>query len=203
MDLIELIESYNSKEANDLDQKQLFLYTQNESDFWIDLRDFGKVKLNGKWVISSHFKNNIWYNMKQKALDGKEVQLRDELIKMFKERKILKDKRIKTFKHIYKNIEEITFELRNKGIIGASQMTNYDLSLYIGSRKKIYPKDVFIHRGVKDGAMLLGIINNKGKNYILKKTEVIKKCPLLQNLGDSKHIENFLCIYKHQLKNIE
>jgi hypothetical protein len=196
-----LIAAYNLGHAKKLKLRQAFLQVQSETDFWKCLRDFGIVKIENKWERSTHFIKNRWYNRKQKKSNGKEVQLRDELIKLYKTRNVLNDAKIKTFDQIYEITIRIVTKLRKSGIRGADQMTMYDLSFYIGSRRKINPQKVYIHRGVIDGAKSLKIIDDH-KNHILNRAEVYKKCPLLILLGDSKHIENFLCINKNQLERI-
>lgn len=202
--LQELIKQYNDSFKKDLEFLQNYISKLSISDFFKSLRDFGRTKTkNGKDRYSSHFKNNMWYNRKQKNNNGIEVQLRDVLIEKMKNEDVLNDKSITTFDKLYEKINQLVLELNNEGIKGASQMTKYDVACYIGFVKGLTPTKIYIHRGVRDGAKLLDLIVNEKKDYILEKKEVFEKCPELKRLGEANHIENFLCINKIQLKEFK
>lgn len=200
MTLSNLINDYNSTYKIGLEKGQKYLQSLSEDDLLKSLRNFGSVTIDGKSKQSPHFKNNQWFNREQPKGSG--VQLRDVLIEEIKNRKILSNGKIKTFDSIFNEIEAIVAELRQDGIMGAGQMTIYDVSLYLGAKMKIYPNKVFVHRGVRSGAFALNITDSKNKNHILELSDVFKEAPLLKKLKSAKHIENFLCIKKNELKGL-
>lgn len=198
----EHIEEYNLTYCRELEEREIYIRNLSDEKFYQCLRDFGRTVVNGKSKASTHFLNNRWYNRKQRTSDNYEIQLRDALINELKRKNVLNDSTLNTFEKIYSIIEEIISDLNKIGIIGASQMTKYDISKFIGARKNISPRDIYIHRGVRSGAFYLGIIRKENFDTILKKNEILILCPALDNLGESKHIENFLCLYKKQLEEL-
>jgi hypothetical protein len=200
MTLNDLINDYNSSHGIDFENRQKYLHSLSDNDLLKSLCNFGMVVIDGKSRTSSHFKNNRWFNRKQITHTGTEVQFRNALIEQIRLRKILSSNKITTFDFIFREIETIVEELRKTGIKGASQMTVYDVALHLGAKRKIYPDKIYIHRGVRNGAYALDIIETEDKDYILPESEVFEKAALLKKLKSAKHIENFLCIKKNEIK---
>jgi hypothetical protein len=93
-----------------------------------------------------------------------------------------------------KSFEEIKGLVEKCAISGFGRLAKYDTALKIGAWLNLYPTTIHLHAGTRDGARALGLDVSNG---FLTKEELPKP---LQDLGPL-HIENFLCIYKKQLKN--
>ena len=79
---------------------------------------------------------------------------------------------------------------------GIGTLTIYDISLRIGAKIGVYPKTVYLHRGVVDGAKALGL-NYRQKSIPIKDIPE----PISSNL-EPYEIEDFLCICKGELRDI-
>ncbi|HFJ9423030.1 TPA: hypothetical protein ACGW48_004548 [Bacillus paranthracis] len=102
----------------------------------------------------------------------------------------------------FDDIITIVYELR---VPKFSSLCVYDTALRIGTMFNLYPKVIYLHRGVLDG-----IINLMGKTelskyikYFLedKKYPYIKKecLPMELQVLEPHHIENFLCRNKERI----
>jgi hypothetical protein len=200
MSLLDLIKDYNSNHKSELENRRIYLNSLSEDDFFKSVRDFGRVVYKGKSKLFSHFKNNRWYNTIQTTNDLKSVQLRDAFIEEIRKKNVLTDQNLTTFKHIFQSIEDIYTDLQKRGLKGANQMTKYDIACYIGFRKGLYPKDVYIHRGVINGAFALGLVRFRTKTAIIKLEKIIENIPALSELGEAMYVEDFLCRNKKQLR---
>jgi hypothetical protein len=202
MTLQDLIKDYNSNHKDELENRGIYLNSLTEDDFFKSVRDFGRVVYKGKSKLLSHFKNNRWYNTYQTTYDLNCVQLRDAFIEEIRKKNILTDQNLKTFNQVFQSIEAIYSDLHKRGLKGANQMTKYDIACYIGFRKGLNPLNVYVHRGVRDGAFALGLVRYKTKTQIMELMNIFKEIPALSELGEAMYVEDFLCRYKKQLKEI-
>ena len=83
-----------------------------------------------------------------------------------------------------------------RDVWGIGPLTIYDISLRIGAKLGLYPKTVYLHRGVISGAKALGL-NYRQKSILIK--DIPK--PISSNL-EPYEIEDFLCIYKGELEDL-
>ena len=83
-----------------------------------------------------------------------------------------------------------------RAIRGIGDLTIYDTSLRIGAKLGLYPKAVYLHRGVISGAKALGL-NYRQKSIPIKDIPE----PISNNL-EPYEIEDFLCICKGELRDI-
>ena len=83
-----------------------------------------------------------------------------------------------------------------RNIRGIGTLTIYDISLRIGAKFGLYPKAVYLHRGVISGAKALGL-NYRQKSIPIKDIPE----PISSNL-EPYEIEDFLCICKGELGDI-
>jgi hypothetical protein len=197
--ITQLIQQYNVEWKNELETRLKKIAALSDSDFLDALRKNNHSK---NMPTLPHAKSNVWYNKKQIDKTGEPRQLRDAFIAELTNSDILNNKSITTFEEIFTQVSNIFRRLKDEGLKGAAQMTIYDISLYIAAKKKTKPpQDVYIHRGVRNGAFALNIIPNKNKDFIIPLDEVVLKCPCLKLLGSANHVENFLCIKKTQLAN--
>ena len=99
-----------------------------------------------------------------------------------------KIKKTKNFDELYNLISKLL-----KNIFGIGPLYIYDTSLRIGAYLGFEPKDVYLHAGTLEGARALGFKGNK-----------ISVKDLPKSLGRLKprEIEDFLCIYKDELKKL-
>lgn len=98
--------------------------------------------------------------------------------------------RAKSFDELHEIVKEIIQDIH---MIGA--LTIYDTAHRIGAYLGLRPDKVYLHRGTLAGAQALGLNCSSGT---LKVTEL--PAPLRRLSPDE--IENFLCIYKGDLKEI-
>jgi len=200
-DLVKIIQDYNNEFRRKTILKQKLLQTMKPDKILKVLRDLGRIPNSGDSGYSSHFENNRWF-YKWQFIGNKKTQLRDEIIHEIKKRQIFRKLKNMDFEQLFDEITKIIKYLNGRGIFGAGQMTIYDISCYIGAKENIVPLKVYIHRGVRDGAYMLGLIDNKKKNHKMSLDEVYAKCPELKKLATANDIENFLCIRKKQLANL-
>ena len=79
------------------------------------------------------------------------------------------------------------------GIRGLAELYYYDTALRIGASRSLMPKHVYLHRGTRDGARALGL---DWRADLLDPRALPKELAVLE----PHEIEDFLCIYKDQLK---
>lgn len=82
-----------------------------------------------------------------------------------------------------------------RDIRGIGPLTIYDTSLRIGAKLDLYPKAVYLHRGVINGAKALGL------NYRQKSISIKDIPEPISSVLEPYEIEDFLCIYKGNLRN--
>jgi hypothetical protein len=80
-----------------------------------------------------------------------------------------------------------------KGIRGLAELYYYDTALRVGARLGRMPKRVYLHRGTRDGARALGL---DWRSDSLDPRALPKALAVLEPY----EIEDFLCIYKDQLR---
>jgi hypothetical protein len=102
-----------------------------------------------------------------------------------------------TFDDLYERIGTIIRPIR-----GVGDLTTYDIAhrigLYLSKRDnnpKLLPSHVYLHAGTKEGARFLGV---KGKRKVGKSEFGFKEL----NSLSAQFLEDFLCIYKGQLKSL-
>jgi hypothetical protein len=78
---------------------------------------------------------------------------------------------------------------------GAGELIVYDIAERIGWRLRLEPQDVYLHRGTRDGAMIL-------RPNLRGKTMKARDLPAeLAGLSPA-NLENLLCIYKAALRSL-
>lgn len=200
MSLPTLIANYNSPIGNSQHVNNRIKYLKGKS--YQEVLDCilknGPVPFDGvKIKVNTHFRNNFWYSRFQPHRDDpNRTQVKTELYKRLSSNPINKRSGISTFEDIFQAVKDIMKEISDSGVKGTNgQLLAYDVALYIGSSMNILPeKMLYIHRGARTGAYELGLISKKSEDAILAIEEVYTKCPELKQLGNSDHIENFLCI---------
>lgn len=88
----------------------------------------------------------------------------------------------------FEEILAITDEV-SKQIYRLGQLWSYDTALRIGFQKEIYPKNVYLQSGVKNGYKK--IFNQNSKNRFEEKNKFPKELQILEPY----EIENFLCVW--------
>lgn len=88
----------------------------------------------------------------------------------------------------FEEILSITDEIA-KQIFRLGPLWSYDTALRIGFQKKVYPKNVYMQAGVKNGYKI--IFNQNPKERFVKKVVFPKELQVLEPY----EIENFLCIW--------
>ena len=83
-----------------------------------------------------------------------------------------------------------------RGIRGIGPLTIYDTALRIGAKLDLYPKAVYLHRGVISGAKALGL------NYRQKSIPIEDIPEPISSVLEPYEIEDFLCIYKGNLRKL-
>lgn len=74
-------------------------------------------------------------------------------------------------------------------VFGIGELYNYDTSLRIGAYLGLFPEQVYLHRGVREGARKLGI-NTRRRSI------PIEEFPIEFRMIDAKDLEDIVCIYK-------
>lgn len=100
-------------------------------------------------------------------------------------------KQATSFEKIYDAVES---EARK--VFYEAELTVYDTALRIGATLRIEPKNVYLHRGAKDGAKNLGIAL-RGRRSI----SVDELPPAFRKLKP-REIEDCLCIYKDAFQSV-
>lgn len=77
----------------------------------------------------------------------------------------------------------------SKQIFRLGPLWSYDTALRIGFQKEIYPKNVYLQAGVKNG--YIKVFNQNPKNRFEEKNKFPKELQILEPY----EIENFLCIW--------
>lgn len=199
--LKDLIQDYQLRFGQDENNRRKYLRSITSNQMFIDLRNFGTVRINGKARYFSHFKNNRWFNRKQQTNDGRVTQLRDEFITHLRASYIFNNRSDQElfFEEIFQEICRIYENIKEERIKGANQMTLYDIACFVGDHLAIYPQKVYVHQGVIKGAKALNLIS-KNEETTLSVEEIIRKVPELECLKDDPdQIESFLCIQKDEL----
>ncbi len=96
----------------------------------------------------------------------------------------------RSFEELYTLIEELV-----RGIRGLGELYVYDTSLRIAAYLNLWPEEVYLHAGTRRGARALGF---SGQGSRLKPSEL----PAVVRKLKPFEIEDFLCIYKEQLKQV-
>ena len=129
---------------------------------------------NGALVLHTHQRRNGYAALNDAAFAL--GQLRSEIVKS------------KSFSELYDVVSAIKMLPR----IGA--LAAYDISERIGWFLKLYPNEVYLHAGVREGAAAIGL---SIRSQILPKASFPKS---FQQLSPSE-IETILCVYKANLAN--
>lgn len=195
-----LIDDYQMRFGKDENERRAYLQSISSDQLFVDLRNFGTVKIGGKARYFSHFKNNRWFNCHQQTNEGRITQLRDEFIMHLKSSYLFGSSTAKpSFDQIFEEVSRIYENIKKEGIKGANQMTLYDLACFIGDHLAVYPQKVYVHQGVIKGAKALKLVSTNEETS-LTIDEIIRKVPELECLRhDPDQIESFLCIQKDEL----
>lgn len=132
-------------------------------------------------------------------------QARKKALEKYQE-KNLSAQDLNTFDNIYKFVNLVRTEIPRFG-----ELAHYDVSLRIAKyQESKYPgcgylTEVYLHRGTFDGAKAVfnaGDMAQNIQNLDLKEGKKISvtSFPSPLNTLSADHLENLLCIYKHQLK---
>lgn len=95
----------------------------------------------------------------------------------------------RSFDELYRIVERVT-----RGIDRIGELTTYDVALRIGTYRRIYPVDVYMHTGTRAGARVLGLKTGHT-------VKISSLPPPLDTLSGSQ-AEDVLCIYKNDLRRI-
>ena len=117
--------------------------------------------------------------------------LKVEIMKAVKNRLLLEVDKIKKCT----SFEELIKIVENCKESGFGELAIYDTALRIGSNINIYPEKVYLHAGTEKGAKELGL---KFSNRVIEVNELPEELKKLKPY----EIEDFLCIYKDEFKNI-
>ncbi|MDH5415099.1 MAG: hypothetical protein OEW87_13265 [Flavobacteriaceae bacterium] len=199
MDIIELIEEYNTTYGDKLNKKVEFLSLLNKDELLTSLINKGMVVIDNESLPFDHLVQNEWYDKFQKDNEGNWVSFNVEFVKELKQSELLNKSSQNNFEGIFSKVNEIIKKLNAREIKGAGQMTKYDLALYIGAYLEVHPDKVYIHRGVIKGARLLELISNNDET-IMDVADILNVRPELEQLGEALYIEDFLCVLKHLKK---
>jgi hypothetical protein len=93
-----------------------------------------------------------------------------------------------SFDTLFELVDEIIRPIR-----GIGDLAVYDTAERIGARLRLEPERVYLHRGARDGAKALGL---DGTRDIINHDELP---PPLRALS-AREVEDFLCIYKRELR---
>jgi hypothetical protein len=91
----------------------------------------------------------------------------------------------------FKELHQLVLK-KSGSIHGIGELTVYDTALRIGAKLELWPSEVFLHAGVRDGARKLGLDVSRG---------TIRMCelpPPLEKL-EPREVESLLCLYKDSL----
>lgn len=99
-----------------------------------------------------------------------------------------KIKKCRSFEELIKIVEKCKES-------GFGELAIYDTALRIGSNINIYPEKVYLHAGTEKGAKELGL---KFSNKVIEVSELPEELKRLKPY----EVEDFLCIYKDEFKNI-
>jgi hypothetical protein len=78
------------------------------------------------------------------------------------------------------------------GIAGIGDLARYDIAHRIGSYLNLQPELIYLHTGTRDGARVLGLHGE---------TVDRSRLPRALNRLDPAEIEDFLCIYREELRS--
>jgi hypothetical protein len=78
-------------------------------------------------------------------------------------------------------------------IDGIGELYCYDIALRIGAYLRIFPEEVYLHRGAKDGAKALGYDTDRDALRMGELSDSVQEL-------EPYEIEDLLCIYKNQFK---
>lgn len=93
-----------------------------------------------------------------------------------------------------KDFEALYNEILALKISGIGTLTIYDTATMIGCPNGVYPQQIYLHAGAAEGADALGI-----EGETATKEQFVAACDAFEKL-EPIQIEDFLCIYKRQLK---
>lgn len=96
----------------------------------------------------------------------------------------------KDFHELLETVESVT-----SSISGVGELYVYDTTLRLGTYLGLYPKKVYLHRGTRDGAAMLGL-------DVRRLSIPISEFPAQFQALRAFEIEDILCIYKNRLRKI-
>ncbi len=96
-----------------------------------------------------------------------------------------------TFAELHHLVEKIIAD-----ITGIGELTLYDTALHIGAYLELTPDVVYIHRGVRSGLSALGLFHGQHQITVDEQPEPFHRL-------QPHEIEDCLCIYKDELKQIK
>ncbi len=146
---------------------------------------------------ASSLREVIWLAATARTIDGKkhDHQSRSPLPVLEEAAKCLgrivhRIEACQTFSKLYNTVEEAILPIH-----GIGNLTVYDTALRIGAKLNLFPEEVYLHRGTREGATALGL-DAGGKS--------ISPAVLPHELSrlEPYEIEDCLCIYKGDLKRI-
>lgn len=90
-----------------------------------------------------------------------------------------------------KNFDELLslVESTAGSVYGIGELYNYDTALRIGAYQGLFPEQVYLHRGVREGARKLGLDTRR-------RSIPIEEFPIEFRMIDAKDLEDIVCIYK-------
>jgi hypothetical protein len=103
-------------------------------------------------------------------------------------------------KNNFDSLHSLIDELLKNEVFGAGVLYRYDTTFRIGIRLGIYPKNVYLHAGTKDGAIALGFYT-RGKKF-LEMSELTEKYKEFEKFNKAYQIEDFLCIELDALRKL-
>lgn len=180
--MLELVNTYNRVTKAEIERRRNTLRTSTYNEV-VSMR-------------TPHTKTNGWY-FRQQTVNGVTTTFEVEITRRLLNNQQLRNRQFTTFADIFTIVKA---EADDSRLNGGGQMTIYDIAQYIGEHYCVYPADVYLHRGARDGAFNIGLVPYKTHDYILTQAEVLTKFPDLAGLEGAAHIENFLCHYADELE---
>jgi hypothetical protein len=99
--------------------------------------------------------------------------------------------------HTFDDLHEVIYTQLRKNVLGIGELACYDIARRIGMslHPKLEPTEIYLHRGAKEGAKVLGIRSDRGRVPISDLPEGLQRLTPAQ-------AEDALCIYRNALERI-
>lgn len=193
--LEELVSEYNQLKVSDFHDQQSHYQNLSSLDEAINHACFGLYIVDLKIFFSNHYENVF--------LEEKKVwmyEVRDKLLSLYVDVFFWKGKEFHEF-YIFLR-DEI---LKMKGI---GPLLLYDISLRLSWFLKIKtPSRLYAQRGARWGLEALYELDHnsleKQEPIIEDYTKMVSQYGVFEQLKDASHLENFLCIYRKDLRKLK